>query len=851
MGKIAPIAPESPLPVTSREEILNALNVLLDPDAIVELRAIKKSPNEVRSGCFDQSHWDDLADVAFELNQAGFNCYITMNPIASRLQSHPWNEVGKTSKAASDQDIAKRNWLLIDIDPVRPSNAASTKEQLQFALVTTKAVFSFLTKRGWPTPVAAYSGNGVHLLYKINLPNTSESKELVRNALLSLASLFDSKDVKIDTGVHNASRITKLYGTVSTKGVHTAVTPWRLSQMGKVPSPLIEVTQEQLQELSTVSDGASSAGRDVNEEFQIHTEEATPQGVTDLLLSALEVIDAEPRDIWLIVGAALHFETGGTAAGLGEWVNWSKKCLEKFDMEDSKRVWKSFDDSRENKVTAGTIYHLAKEAGWKPPRDIQEGPLPLRRPLPPPTEFPLDALPAVLRDTVDLVVDCLRVPPALAGQSALAAATLAVQGLANISIDGRVYPVSNFFVTVAESGERKSAVDRLFLVPHHEHQKILATLAASQRVDFNLEHTAWKTRRDAWVKKHKTPAIFDSSTLIKDIGKEPVPPRDPLFLVEEPTYEGLIKLLETGQPSVGLFSDEGGRFIGGHGMSKDNILKTIAGLSKLWDGDPITRSRSGDGHLILYNRRCSMHLMIQPQIMSSVFGQELLAAQGFLSRVLCAFPSSTIGSRRYRENDLSSHPTYKAYTERLGNLLKTPLAMDIENPAMGLQIPTLTIQADAKQEWIKFHDRVESGLGDNQRFSSVKGFAAKAAEHALRISSVLSRVENPSCISVNLFAMKQAIQLVDYYLLEAVRLIGQGHDSPDLEIAEKCLTWCQKQDGGCIDLVSLYQRGPNPVRGKDNALKYVKILTDHGWLQPIGDRQSQSRVWRVLPSPPC
>ena len=68
---------------------------------------------------------------------------------------------------------------------------------------------------------------------------------------------------------------------------------------------------------------------------------------------------------------------------------------------------------------------------------------------------------------------------------------------------------------------------------------------------------------------------------------EPEPPIEPLIIVEEPTYEGLVKYLARGQPSVGLFSDEGGRFVGGNAMNRDNLLKTLAGLSSLWDAKPI------------------------------------------------------------------------------------------------------------------------------------------------------------------------------------------------------------------------------------------------------------------------
>jgi hypothetical protein len=81
---------------------------------------------------------------------------------------------------------------------------------------------------------------------------------------------------------------------------------------------------------------------------------------------------------------------------------------------------------------------------------------------------------------------------------------------------------------------------------------------------------------------------------------EPVLPIMPIIIVEAPTYEGLVKYLEYGQPSVGLFSDEGGRFLGGNAMNRDNLLKTLAGLSSIWDAKPnkpITRMRSGDKSL--------------------------------------------------------------------------------------------------------------------------------------------------------------------------------------------------------------------------------------------------------------
>ena len=46
-------------------------------------------------------------------------------------------------------------------------------------------------------------------------------------------------------------------------------------------------------------------------------------------------------------------------------------------------------------------------------------------------------------------------------------------------------------------------------------------------------------------------------------------------------------------------------FIGGHGMSQDNRLRSAAGYSEMSDAKPIKRIRSLDGVSILHGRRLS------------------------------------------------------------------------------------------------------------------------------------------------------------------------------------------------------------------------------------------------------
>jgi hypothetical protein len=98
------------------------------------------------------------------------------------------------------------------------------------------------------------------------------------------------------------------------------------------------------------------------------------------------------------------------------------------------------------------------------------------------------------------------------------------------------------------------------------------------------------------------------------LGVEPTAPLTPMMTCPEPTFEGLCRLYIDGLPTIGIFSDEGGQFVGGHGLNADNRLRTITGLSSLWDGSPLKRVRAIDGITVLPGRRLAIHLMIQPDI---------------------------------------------------------------------------------------------------------------------------------------------------------------------------------------------------------------------------------------------
>ena len=276
-------------------------------------------------------------------------------------------------------------------------------------------------------------------------------------------------------------------------------------------------------------------------------------------------------------------------------------------------------------------------------------PIPIRPPVVEPGEYPIDALSPKLQEAARAIIDKVQLPAAIAGQSVLAAAALGVQPYVDIILPtGERVPTSFFMVSVAASGERKSSADKLALFPVREREAEMQRDHLDGQSSYLADAAAYRAaRKKAETGANKTRAAIKQA--IEACGDEPVAPPTPMLLSDEGTLPGLQKLFAEAMPSLGLFSDEGGQWLGGYSMQEDNRVATGAALSKLWDGAPIKRVRGTDGFTILRGRRLSLHLMIQERIAKKLFGDADLASQGLMSRMLVCHPTSRKGDRMWHE----------------------------------------------------------------------------------------------------------------------------------------------------------------------------------------------------------
>jgi AAA domain len=229
------------------DEVRRTLAILIPKGSVFEIRALNAQLKGQRRKATVAGYFDDVDACVAELRKlaSASGIYFTMNPVDPALLARCANRLAYPEKSAAtnDQHIVRRHCLLFDVDFDRASGISATDAEKERAHRRAIEIFRFLQDRGWSRPIVGDSGNGFHLLYRIDLP--CADGDLIKRVLAALADRFDGDGVKLDRAVFNPARIVRLYGTLAAKGDNTRDRPHRLSRLLKKPL-LAKVTEEQL-----------------------------------------------------------------------------------------------------------------------------------------------------------------------------------------------------------------------------------------------------------------------------------------------------------------------------------------------------------------------------------------------------------------------------------------------------------------------------------------------------------------------------------------------------------------------------------------------------------------------------
>jgi len=512
--------------------------------------------------------------------------------------------------------------------------------------------------------------------------------------------------------------------------------------------------------------------------------------------------------------------------------------------------------------------------GQQPEPEIETEPLPLVRPLGPAPDYPVDALGPLLGKAAQaLYCEAVRAPLAVCSNSVLATATLAVQGHVDAALPhGVVKPVSQFLLSVLETGGRKTAADDHAQKAVADFEEELRELYDERLAAHQNKHDAWKAEREK-IKRNKKLNFAQKEHELNALGREPLPPPFPVLRYKAPTIEGLIQSLRYGHPSAGLFTSEGGQFVGGHAMADDAKMRSTTILNEFWDGAPAERIRANEKFLLV-GRRLSIHLQAQPDVALTMTADRALQDNGFLSRFLMSAPASLAGTRFQKEVSKASRLALAKFTDAVREHLRRELPYVPGKNCLELKPKVLRFSEAATAAWWRFHDEIEAEVKPDGRFSTIAGLANKLPEHAARITAVLTAFEEKHKKTIKTIfepdeeippptpqpdpeidvqELERGIEIARYYTEEALRITNAASATMKLINAQKLLDWLHtKWSEDYIAIVPLVEFGPYAFRDTATMKELVKTLVEYGWLVPIPSKTTmvhkrpRKKAWRIV-----
>jgi hypothetical protein len=518
-------------------ELERIAHLLPEPEGVVELRILDAGRSGTVSGYFKDTTAFVKACAAWSGKAPGV--YLTLNPCNPALLARSQNHMKERAKATTiDTDIVKRRWLPIDFDPVRPTGISSTEDEHHAALARAQACQSWLTTLGWPEPVYADSGNGAHLLYRINLPNDDASRVLLQRGLQALALHFSDDEVALDEKVFNAARIWKVYGTLCCKGDHTPERPHGLARILEAPSQPTTVPQELLEALAAMVPEQPQAPRDTHLGGRIAFSLAA--WIADHGLPVVrEGTWGNGGHKWLLnpcpwnadhtdkAAYIVQFANGAIAAGCHhngctgkEWAD--LRDLYEPDWRRRREAW----EARQTQAVNGTARVVRAAGSDSETREMlttDEFPSPWVRSVDKGDPFPTEVFPGPCRDLIESTATALPCPPDFVGVPMLAVLGTAIGGNTRIV---EVKPgwregARLWVAVVAPPGSKKSPALARAVAPLHEILRLLMRDYEEKKRDYEEEMLTYEKELSAW-RKDKSPGRAMPKKPEEPVARQPV-----------------------------------------------------------------------------------------------------------------------------------------------------------------------------------------------------------------------------------------------------------------------------------------------------------------------------------------
>lgn len=522
------------------------------------------------------------------------------------------------------------------------------------------------------------------------------------------------------------------------------------SRLPMIPDQLLNVWLEALKDVRPVKvDGVDSSWDEIRD--------------------ALAFIEPDcPRDEWVQAGMALHWageQTFNTDEAFTIWDEWSKGGKKYPGEREMVKQWASFRTAKGSLVTLGTLFHLARQAGWVRPvpdaATLFSNVTAIVRPdeimsalRPQPPDIDLSLWPSILATRAQEVSDSVGCDPLVPLWAGLAGVCGVIDARTRLELmPGFKVPPVLWMMTIGDPGDRKSPGSRPML-------GVLKEIEAADRPRFAQDVLAWEAKEAAYSTAKKAFLEFSGGSeaaLGSDqapiVPPQPVKPVPVKITVSDITSQKLVRSAADRPRGLLCYLDEMNSWTYKmvNGSTGEDRSAWVVG----YEAEAYEMDRVGAGAIHCDNFAVSIYGNMQPQVLADNFDK--LAQDGLLQRFLPAVLRH--GQTRLGEPT----PDFLTHAAEWENILRLTFAL----PATTYRLSPEAYKVFRRfQEWYEDRMRSERLLKSSGEFVTAFG---KIVGLAGRLMLVFHVIESPFNPVVDAALVKRVIRIVKDYVVPAYR----------------------------------------------------------------------------------
>lgn len=425
--------------------------------------------------------------------------------------------------------------------------------------------------------------------------------------------------------------------------------------------------------------------------------------------------------------------------------------------------------------------------------------------------FPLNAFPSELREAILDIEELTQAPIPLIASSVISAISLSCQNLINVEVNEKMKtPVSLFLFVIANSGERKTTVDRIVMDPFYQHDKNSLHKFDENQEIYSIELKVWETKEKAilGVIKKKTvkgqPTELEFQRLRELQIEKPILPKCNRLIYNNTTPEALQFTMYNHSPNIGLIADEGANIL------DRQVMKDLSFINSMWDGVSFHVERKTAQSFTIEDGRITLSMMVQKKPFDLYLKRqgEKARGSGFFARCLPVFIDehlSTQGERFIRPHS-NEQENLSYFHQRINELL-----MKDEANIKARNRDIISLDTEAQYQWERIYNKIEHRINPDEIYANMSDFASKLPNNVARLSALLSYFTEGNC-AIKKEYIQKAWLLCEWYMEQAINVFSHEGDYYEALL----LSWLdmeyERSNTDCIKLNDIRRIGPNALR---------------------------------------